>query len=183
MDTQTVLLCLFIFIARIADVSIGTIRTISVINGRRGLAWLLGFCEVTVWVLAVSSVLQHLQKPAVVVAYALGFATGNYLGMTIERWIGFGEQVVRIFTRAGRAVADRLRDAGFPATEFDGMGRDGPISLVFVQTRRRSVDDVTALARETDTDCYYTVEDIRKAHSSVSRMRPLSAGQPGAPRK
>ena len=80
-------------------------------------------------------------------------------------------QVVRIFTRTGEPVADCLRRAGFAATEFDGMGRDGPISLVFVQTQRRKVRDVTELARAADPECYYTVEDIRQAADVAETRR------------
>lgn len=182
-DSQTLVLCALIFLARIADVSIGTVRTIAVIHGRRPLAWVLGFCEVLVWVTAVSRVIQQLDQPILAVSYALGFATGNFVGMTIERWIGFGDQVVRIFTRTGEPVAEGLRQAGFAATEFDGMGRDGPISLVFVQTQRRKVRDVTDLARTADPECYYTVEDIRQANTSVGRTTPLGGAQATGARK
>lgn len=94
-----------IVVARITDVSLGTLRTMNVMQGRRGVAWILGFCEILIWVFAVSKVIGNLQQPAYAIAYALGFATGNYVGMTFEKWIALGEQVVRVFTRAGAQIA------------------------------------------------------------------------------
>jgi uncharacterized protein YebE (UPF0316 family) len=182
-DSQTLLLAFLIFLARILDVSIGTMRTIAVIHGRRPLAWVLGFFEVIVWVSAAARVIQQLDQPILMVAYALGFATGNYVGMTIESWVGFGDQVVRIFTRIGEPVAESLRQAGFGATEFDGMGRDGPISLVFVQVPRRRAPHVAELARCADPECYYTIEDIRHANTSVGRTTPLGGAQATGARK
>ena len=77
--------CILIFAARIVDVSLGTIRTICVVNGRRHVALVLGFFEILVWIFAVSKVIGDLQHPVLAVAYALGFATGNFVGITIEK--------------------------------------------------------------------------------------------------
>lgn len=143
--------------------SIGTIRTIYVLNGRRGTAWVLGFVEVLIWVLAVSKVIANLNQPLYAVAFALGFATGNYTGMTVERWIALGEQIVRVFTRRGPDMAAALRAAGFRVTQFDGHGRDGPVYLLLTQTRRRDVERVVDRARALDPSCFYVIDDVRAA--------------------
>lgn len=163
MTWGVLLSCLLIVGARIIDVSLGTIRTICVVNGRRGVAWCLGFFEVLVWILVVSNVIENLQNPAYAIAYALGFATGNFIGITIDRRLAFGEQVVRVFTRKGAELADYLRDGGFRVTEFAGMGRDGPVQLLFIETPRRLASKAAAQARKYDADCFIVVDDIRSA--------------------
>lgn len=153
--------CLLIILARIADVSLGTIRMVSVINGKRWPSWFLGFAEVLVWIIVVSRVIQTInESPLYPIAYALGFATGNFLGITIESRLAFGEQMVRVFTRH-EGAAEALRAEGFGVTEFDGRGRDGPIRMLFIQSPRRDVPSVLAKARELDASCFYLVDDVR----------------------
>ncbi len=164
MDVELIVTCALIVIARIADVSLGTIRTVFVVRGHRMGAFVLGFCEVLVWVVVVSRVITNLNQPAYAVSYALGFALGNYAGMTLERWLAYGKQAVRIFTRRPE-IAAALRGAGFAVTEFEGLGRDGIVHLLYVQTHRREVERVANVARSHDPNCFYTVEDIRLASS------------------
>jgi uncharacterized protein YebE (UPF0316 family) len=174
MNAQVIVTCLLIILARIGDVSLGTIRTLCVVNGRRGLAWGLGFFEVLIWVLAVSQVIRNLTHPAYALSYAFGFATGNYVGMMLESWLAFGIQVVRVFTRRGAELAGVLRDDGFQVTEFIGQGRDGPVSVLFIQTDRKHVRRVADGARAYDPACYYVVEDIR--HASTPFTPPTESG-------
>ena len=178
MEWNVVGMAALIVVARIADVSLGTLRTVSVINGRKHLAWGLGFAEVLIWVLVVSAVIQQIsQHWAYPVAYALGFATGNFIGITIEQYFAFGEQVLRIFTRSGGAMAARLREDGFGVTELDGRGKDGPVQVLFVTVKRRRTPSVIAAARGIDPGCYYTIDDIRAASTgnrAASASHPLT---------
>jgi len=104
---------LFIFCARVTDVSIGTMRTIFVVRGYRLIAAVLGFFEVTVWLMAVSSVIGNLHRWPNIVAYGLGFATGNAVGMWLEQKVALGMQTVRIISPPpAAAVAEALRFAG-----------------------------------------------------------------------
>jgi uncharacterized protein YebE (UPF0316 family) len=166
--------CMVIVIARIGDQSLGTIRTVAVVSGHRGMAWLFGLLEVIIWVFAVSAVIANIRKdPAYGVAFALGAATGHYVGITLLRWIPFGSQVVRVFTRGGTALFDELRSRGFGVTEFRGTSRDGPISMLFVQVRRTEAPSVVRVARGIDPACFYTIDDIRVADTAaISRPSP-----------
>lgn len=161
------LTCCLIFCARICDVSLGTLRVVMVTQGRRGRAAMLGFFEVLIWVSAVSQVITNLRNPAYAVAYALGFACGNYVGLTVERWAAFGKQVVRVFSRQGEEMTESLRKVGFRVTLFEGRGRDGPVHSLYTETERRKVPELLTEARRIDPSCYYVVDDIRAA-SSVS---------------
>jgi uncharacterized protein YebE (UPF0316 family) len=164
---------ILIVLARIGDVSLGTVRTVAVINGRRWLSWVLGFFEVLLWIVVVSRVIQTIgESPLYPIAYALGFATGNFIGITIENHVAYGEQVVRIFSRRGAALATILRERGFRVTEFEGRGRDGPVEMLFIETRRKTVPAALAAARNIDPECFYVVDDVRVASARYAEQQP-----------
>lgn len=176
-DWQVATTCLLIIVARITDVSLGTIRTITVINGLRGISWVLGFFEVLVWILVVSQVIQKVhENPLYPIAYALGFATGNFIGITVERRIAFGHQVVRVFTRNGPEVVKAMRADGYVVTEFTGKGRDGPVDMLFIETSRKSTRELLARARKLDPDCFVVVDDIRLASAKLVEAQQQSGG-------
>lgn len=158
------LTALVIFVARVCDVSLGTIRHVMVIRGRKMIAFSIAFFEALIWVYAVSRVLSGISDPLTSFAFALGFASGTYVGMTIEGFFKIGEQVVRVFTREGERVASLLREQGFRVTIMDGRGRDGAVQLLFVQVKRRLSYKVAKLAREMDCNCFIVFDDISAVH-------------------
>lgn len=85
-----------IFLLRIADVSIGTLRIGFLVRGRSGVAGALSFVESLVWLAAAAQVLANLDSPTKFLAYAGGYAAGTMLGVHIERWIAVGDVVMRI---------------------------------------------------------------------------------------
>ena len=160
-----------IVLARLIDVSLSTFRTAAVIQGRRGLAWILGFFEVLVWVLVVSEVLVTVKDHIwYAVPYSIGFATGNWVGIWIEAYFALGNQVVRIFCKDGTEMAERLRAVGFGVTEFDGRGKDGPVAMLFVAGERKRVTEIVRIARDTDPKCYYTIGDVRTASTAPNTL-------------
>jgi uncharacterized protein YebE (UPF0316 family) len=170
MDMTVLGVSALIIIARIADVSLGTLRTVSVIQGRRGVSWFLGFAELLIWVFAVSAVIHNLDQPIYAVSYAFGFATGNYVGLTFERWLAFGQQVVRVFTRQGPKIAAQLRSEGFRVTSFPGEGRDGPVQMLFIEIPRKKTQDIILFSRQIDPKCFYIVDDIRLAAPATAML-------------
>lgn len=155
--------CILIAAARVVDVSLGTLRMIAVVHGRRGLAWALGFFEVLLWVMVVSQVIRviDLEHWYYGVAYALGFATGNWVGIAIEQRLAHGEQAVRVFTRRGSELAAVLRGSGYGVTTFVGHGKDGPVDMLYIEALRRHVPDVIATVRAFDAAAFYVVDDVR----------------------
>ncbi len=169
-----VLISIAIFSARIVDVSLDTLRVFAVVSGRRGVAWMLALCQVIVWLLAVSSVINNLwDRPWYAVAYALGFATGNFVGISIEQLRAQGEQVLRIFSRKGSEIAAIMRGEGFGVTEFSGRGKDGEVTMLLIRALRRDAMRLARQAEEMDPDCYFILDDIRlTSDSSVRGMDP-----------
>jgi uncharacterized protein YebE (UPF0316 family) len=161
LDTLPVwLLGLGIFGLRIVDVSIGTVRTISVVQGRARFAVVLGFFEVMVWIVAVAQVVTRIDtEPLLAPFYAGGYATGIAVGMLIERRLSSGRYVVRILSHTRAAeIAVAIGDRGRVLGTFPGTTPAGPASLVFVSALGRRVPEIVRVARAADPDLFYTVE-------------------------
>lgn len=154
MEMSLVTGCLFVFFARVADVTLATLRTTAVVREQRLASFVYSFVGMLIWIYVVGDVMKNLNSPAYMFAYALGFAFGTYLGMVVESWLAWGRGVIRIFSRKGREVALALREAGFMTTVMQGEGRDGPIQLLFIETRRRDMGAVHKIAQVQDPDCY-----------------------------
>jgi uncharacterized protein YebE (UPF0316 family) len=150
--------------------SLDTLRVLFVIQGRRGLAWGLGFAQSAIWVTAISSVLANLDNPLNLVGYASGFATGNVVGMWIEERLALGHAHIRVISPSlGTAVAEALRRSGFAATEISGRGRDGTVSILNCSVRRRQVDRVQREIARVDPQAFVTVEEVRPLHRGYWR--------------
>jgi uncharacterized protein YebE (UPF0316 family) len=174
---------IIIFLARITDVSAGTLRVICIVRGHRVLAVLLSFVEILVWIFAVSVVLTHLDRIVNVVAYAGGFATGNALGMWIEGRLALGTQAVSFISRGpGQAVAERLRFAEHCVTTLTGRGRDGPVAICHAILPRKFTPIAIRMAREIDPDVVVTVEDVRTTNAARP-MRYAAGKAPSAWRR
>jgi uncharacterized protein YebE (UPF0316 family) len=153
-----------IFLLRITDVSLGTIRIVMLVRGRRRIAGVLSFCESFIWLLAAAQVLSNLDSVWKMVAYAGGYAAGTMLGSTIERWIAVGDSLLRVVVRADAPpLASVLRDQGFYATAVEGEGRDGEVRIVFSVVPRRRLPQALKLVRERVPEAFVTFEDVRTA--------------------
>lgn len=175
-------LALAIFLARIVDVSMGTFRTIMVIRGYRVIATAIGFVEVLIWIVAISSVITNLDAWYLIVAYAGGYASGNYIGMLLESRIAIGSELVRAISwRSDGHLAEALRSAGWNAVAVPGLGpgREA-VEIVLVVEPRRRIGQLLAAIREIDPDAVYTTSDIRSVHEGGrgQREKMVQAGWP-----
>ncbi len=153
---------LLIFALRIVDVSAATLRLLFVIRGQKALAWVLGFFQALVFVLAISKVLTDLDNVFNMVGYAAGFATGTVVGMWLEERLAVGYAHVRVISpRQGAALAQELRAAGFAVTEVAGRGRDGTVTVLNLSVTRRQVPEIRDLVTRLDPNAFITVEEIR----------------------
>jgi len=152
-------LALAVFLARMTDVTLGTMRMIAVVHGRSAVAVVLGFFEILIWITAVSGVIVMLPDyPLLVLSYALGFAAGNALGIALERRLAMGSCVITMVSEEGIEVADALRALGQRVTVVDGEGRDGPRQVVYVTAPRRAMKPLIAAAQSVDSDMFYVVQ-------------------------
>jgi uncharacterized protein YebE (UPF0316 family) len=154
-----------IFAFRVLDVSLGTLRTIAVVQARVALSVVIGFLEVLIWITAVSQVVLRIhESPLLLLAYAGGFAAGNACGIVLERTLAIGTCVIRmISSNGGQAIADTLRSHGYALTTFEGRGRDGRRTLLFIACPRHDLTKVVNTAAEIDPHLFYTVERFSQA--------------------
>jgi uncharacterized protein YebE (UPF0316 family) len=164
--------CIAIFLLRIVDVSIGTIRTIAVVRGRPSVAVVLGFFEVLVWLLAISQVLARvMQEPIVALSYAGGFAAGNGVGILIERQVSSRLAVLRLLSsRRGQQIADALQGVGQVLAILPGTTLQGPTHLVYVSTFNRMVGQVIERARAVDPDLFFLVEPASQWSANLASL-------------
>ncbi|MBX3459133.1 MAG: DUF2179 domain-containing protein [Planctomycetes bacterium] len=155
-----------IAVARVFDVSLAVLRQASIRNGRAKSAWMLGFVEALIWVFVVASVVKNLTNPVYAVFYALGFATGTFVGVVLEGLLARGEQVVRIFTHNGDKMAALFRTKGFRVTQFEGKGLHGPIQLLFIHVLRKKAPLIPELARDCDPECFLVIDDVRSSSAA-----------------
>ena len=173
-ELNVIYMGLAIFAARVCDVSIGTIRTIVTVQGRTVIAFILAIFEVTIWITVVSAVIHQIKdKPLLVVFYALGYATGNVIGIIVERKLAFGLIILKIITRdTGNDLADHLRELGQPVTVFTGEGMKGPVKELYIACRRKCLRWLLPEVKKRDPDAFYVIEQAR----DISRvLRPTYA--------
>ena len=162
-----ILLPLLIFLARICDVSINTIRIIYMLGGRRGTSTILGFFESLIWLMAISQIFKHLDNWVCYVAYPAGFASGIFVGMMIEERIAYGKVIVRIITRKEvTPLIQFLNAQEFRYTKVVAEGPDGHENLVFTVLQRERLDDLLEKLKEILPSAFYTIEKVKAAAES-----------------
>ena len=153
---------LTIFAMRVSDMSMDTLRVLFVMRGRKSIAWVLGFFQSMIYIIAITKVLTQVNNPLTIIGYAAGFATGNVIGMFIEERLAIGHMHLWIISpRLGVAMAQHLRDEGYGVTEISARGKDGMVSVLSVSVLRKDVQHVETLVHEKDPEAFMTSEDVR----------------------
>jgi len=159
------LLYIIIFIAKIIEVSVSTIRLVLINKGERVKGALLGFIEIMIWLVIVSSVLNNItEDPIKVFVYAIAFSLGNFIGVTIESKIAVGLSSIQVVVNGaeGEVLADILREQGFGVTIIDGRGKNDNLkNLLFIQLKRKKIPEAVKLIKKTNPNAYITVNDIK----------------------
>lgn len=167
-----VLMPLLIFLARICDVSIGTLRIIFVSKGKRNIAPILGFFEVLIWITAISKIMQNLDNYVNYVAYAAGFATGNYVGMIIEEKLAMGIQMIRVFAHErGSELVQTLNGNGYGATVVEAHGAREKVHLIYTIVQRNELEKVLEVIHNFNPKAFYTIEDVKTVNEGIFSPR------------
>jgi uncharacterized protein YebE (UPF0316 family) len=168
-----VILPILIFLARIMDVSIGTVRVILVSRRLKYLAPVAGFFEVLIWILVIGQIMKNLSSPVCYVAYAGGFAAGTFIGILIAERLSLGMVLVRvIFPKRVNGLIHRLRERRYGVTCIDAQGANGPVQVVFTIVPRRDVEAVVDLVKESHPEAFYSVEEVDFVERGVFPLRP-----------
>jgi uncharacterized protein YebE (UPF0316 family) len=157
-----------IFLAEAVVVTTSTIRVIFISRGKRGLAAILGFIEISIWLFAISHVMRNLDNPWCMLAFAAGFTLGNYLGVTLERQMALGKTGLRLFSRRNASpLIKALRARGFGVTSWQAAGLEGSVEVIQTVIPRRDQHAAEALIHLHDPSMFYIVEEIYGTESGV----------------
>jgi len=163
-----VIVPLLIFLARILDVSLGTMRIIFVSRGMKYLAPLVGFFEVIIWLIAIGAVMENLSNIACILAYGAGFAAGTYAGLMIENKLALGSALIRIITQKDAAeLVFQLRCKGFGVTSMEAEGIEGKVSVIYSVIKRQDYSKITAIIKKYNPKAFYTLEYIQHVSEGI----------------
>jgi len=161
-----------IFMARIIDVSMGTLRILFLSRGHRALATVLAFFEALVWLIAIRQIFANLTHVSAYLAYASGFATGTYVGMLIEAKLALGLLAVRIITREDASeLATALNRSDYGVTAVTAKGTSGRVRLLFSIIRRRELDRVMDIVQRLHPKAFVSISDVRMANEGIFPRR------------
>ncbi|MCK9581088.1 MAG: DUF5698 domain-containing protein [Methanoregula sp.] len=168
-----VILPLLIFLARVADVSMETIRVIYISRGIKFLAPIIAFFEIVIWLLAMEVVMSDLSNIANFIAFALGFATGTYVGLVIEEHLSIGTVILRIITteESTDEIVSFLEAEHFGATSIDAKGTRGEVRMIISLVNRTEVPKISAHIESTNPRAFFSIEDIRYVSQGVFRQK------------
>jgi uncharacterized protein YebE (UPF0316 family) len=171
-----VILPLLIFFARICDVSMETIRVIYISRGIKFLAPIIAFFEIVIWLLAMEVVMQDLSNIANFMAFALGFATGTYVGLEIEERLSIGMVILRIITteESEEQITNFLAAENCGVTRLDAQGSRGNVKMILSLVNRTDVPRITAFIRTVNPGAFFSIEDVRYVNEGV--FRPQDQG-------
>jgi len=161
-----------IFVARIFDVSLGTVRVIFVSRGLKYLAPVVGFFEIIIWLLAIGQIMKNLSNPACYIAYAGGFAIGNFVGIYIAEKLSLGIVLIRVITKRDAApLVEFLKAENYGVTSVDGHGTSGQVKVVFTIVPRREVCGVVELIKKFNPHAFYTIGEVGLVEKGVFPVR------------
>lgn len=176
-ETYPWMLPLVIFFGRICDVTLGTLRIIFVSKGERKKAPIVGFFEVFIWVVVISQLLSHANNIFAYLAYAGGYAAGNFIGILVENKIAFGYVLFRIYTKKdGHQLAKVLNKNNFGSTFIKGEGAISEVNIIETVISRKLQPQVVKIIDDFDPNAFYLVEDIRSKQKGIFVTSP--AGLP-----
>lgn len=153
---------IFIFVARVLDVSMATVRMLMVVRGRRLQAAMIGFFEVMIYIVALGRVVNTLNNPVNLIVYALGFATGNFVGSLVEEKMALGNIAAQVITKLEvKDIVQDLRNQGFGVTVIEGMGKEGVKRILYLTLHRKDLSRLYKVIEGIDPDAFVIVQDAR----------------------
>jgi uncharacterized protein YebE (UPF0316 family) len=161
---------LLIFCLRICDMTLDTLRIIFMTKGLKRLAPIIGFFEILIWIIAITRIMQNLNSWVCYVAYAGGFATGNYVGMLVDERLAIGHELIRAITRIdATAMTDALRAAGYGVTTVNALGMQGDVGIIYIVVNRKNQKHAIEIIRKYNPNAFVTIQNIQYVNRPVDQ--------------
>ncbi len=165
---EWVILPFLIFLARLCDVTLATLRNIFISKGFKNIVPVIGFFEVLIWLIAARQVFGNLSNPACFIGWAAGFAMGTYIGMRIDEYLALGMQVVRIITNQDTSdLVEAFSQKQHGITVVEGRGAKGPVKVIYTVVKRKNMREILDLIEDKCPESFYSVEDVRSSSHGV----------------
>lgn len=162
-STNVWIVALLVFGVRVLNMTLDTVRMLAVMRGMKTVTWLLGFLQTVLYVLALGPVINDLNNPLNIIAYSVGFATGNVIGMMFEKRLAFGFINITVMSPTnGREIAETLRERGHAVTEIPARGKDGAVEVLECSVQRKFAKEVQNIALDCDPGAFITSRDIQR---------------------
>lgn len=175
-----ILIPLMIFFARVMDQSVGTMRIIFVSKGKKVLAAALGFLEALIWIIVISQVIQNLDNFLCYLAYAGGFAVGNYVGIIIEEKLAMGVCLLRVMTRKNSVqLQESLKEQGYGFVNLSSDDIDGHENVIFVIVRRKEIPFVVGIIKKFNENAFFSIEDLRSVNEGEYPLKKTDNSEIG----
>ena len=164
-----------IFVARIIDVTIGTIRIVMVAKGQKMWAPILGFFEIMIWLLAISRIFANLDNWVCYLGYGLGYAIGNFIGLRIEEKLAMGIVRIQIITRkTANLLIEKMKASGYGLTFHDAKSGSEDVSIIYSIIKRAELHRVVEQIKTYNPNAFYSIEDVRFVSHDVFPLRTVS---------
>ena len=175
----SLLVYICIFLGKILEVSLGTLRIVLINRGERLIGAAIALVEITLWLVIAGSVLADYQSdPFKMFAYAFAYAIGNFLGSWLEEKLAFGlcsVQAVIIDKETSERMCQQLRAGGFGVTELSTQGRDGSEHFMLLANMRRKLSqEAIAIMQLVDPNVVITVADVKSQRGGYLRQSPMN---------
>lgn len=159
-----ILLPALIFLARLADVTVATVKLMFVVNNVRKMAAILGFFEALITIMALSRIIQDANNLPAFVMYAAGFASGTYVGMWIEQKMAYGNVLIRIISKdMPEELFQYMAEHRYRFSLVDAYDELGNTRVLFTVCKRSNAGALLAHLERVAPDAYYTVEGVKQA--------------------
>ncbi|MBC8320442.1 MAG: DUF2179 domain-containing protein [Bacteroidetes bacterium] len=166
-----VILPLLIFCSRVIDVSLDTLRIVFISKGNKLIATILGFFEILIWLIAITRIMQNLDNISCFIAYAAGFATGNYVGLIIEQKLALGIQMFRIITQKdASSLILSLSESGYGVTSIEALGKNGIVDVIYSVVKRSENSKIIEIINRFNPNAFYSIEDIRMVNENGVKL-------------
>ncbi len=163
-----IILPLLIFFARIADVSLQTLRIIFTSRDRINLAPIIGFFEVFIWLLAIGQIFHNITNILYYFAYAAGFATGNYSGIYIERKLSLGMLSIQLILKKDpNQLLNSLKESGYGLTTLASEGKTGKNIMVILIIKRKNLSRVLEIIEKNYPNAFISIEQVQTAKGGL----------------
>ena len=158
--------CAIVCFAKIIEITIQSLKTCMMVKGQRLKAAGLGFIECTIWGLVISTLIGSLGDNLFLLAfYCVGYATGLFLGSTLENKIALGTSNLELIAsdESTEKITKYLKENNKGYTVFEGQGSTDKMNMIFIVLPRKETPKTLKEIRAVcDNKVFVAVSEVSK---------------------